>query len=212
MRSTGRCAPVPCRRATRLPLRELGPNTRTLLEGKPALRRRSAMASAAIVVLPTESVVLISINCLKMSRDNCRVPGSIWASRAGAENTTVRAASNKVFDKCRCITALYQTPFLNRLGGPGSRVIRNQIAFEMPFTPPKANSVPWCRKRSSHTAHSVAEPQPKPWHGHLGHARGRKSPRAAKNRGISNTEPRSLRARRTPGLFSVLSVVSDLPP
>ena len=108
IRSTGLCAPVPCRRATMLPLRGLGPSTTTSLAGKPASRRRCAMASAATVVLPTESVVLISISCLKMSCDNCRVPGSTWASRAGAENTKATAARNKVFNRCRCIAALYQ--------------------------------------------------------------------------------------------------------
>src|SRR3954466_3742040 len=53
-------------RATRLPLRG-GPRTTTSFSGKPAARNRCAIASAATVVLPDESVVLISINCLKMS-------------------------------------------------------------------------------------------------------------------------------------------------
>jgi hypothetical protein len=35
---------------------------------KPASRKRFAIASAALVTLPTESVVLISINSLKISR------------------------------------------------------------------------------------------------------------------------------------------------
>src|SRR5258708_32919339 len=49
------------------PLRSLGPMTTTSVLGNPASSNRFAMACAATVVLPTESVVLISINCLKMS-------------------------------------------------------------------------------------------------------------------------------------------------
>src|ERR1700723_2669794 len=63
-------------RATILPLRSLGPRTCTSLAGKPASRRRLAIASAATVVLPTESVVLISTSCLKMSRESCLVASS----------------------------------------------------------------------------------------------------------------------------------------
>src|SRR5208282_319469 len=46
------------------------------LSGNPASRKRCAIASAAEVTLPTESVVLISINCLKMSRASRRVASS----------------------------------------------------------------------------------------------------------------------------------------
>src|SRR5271156_4071272 len=46
------------------------------LSGNPASRKRLAMASAAVLTLPTESVVLISINCLKMSNANRRVDAS----------------------------------------------------------------------------------------------------------------------------------------
>src|SRR5450755_2174196 len=47
--------------------------------GKPASRKRCAMASAAAVTLPTESVELISINCLKMSCESFLVASSICA-------------------------------------------------------------------------------------------------------------------------------------
>ena len=50
-------------RATKFPLRSLGPSTTTSSFGKPASSRRWAIALAATVVLPTESVVLISISC-----------------------------------------------------------------------------------------------------------------------------------------------------
>src|SRR5882762_2227468 len=40
------------------------------------------MASAAVLTLPTESVVLISINSLKMSWESCRVASSICADDA----------------------------------------------------------------------------------------------------------------------------------
>jgi hypothetical protein len=40
--------------------------------GNPASRKRCAKASAAAVTLPTESVVLISISCLKISSASLR--------------------------------------------------------------------------------------------------------------------------------------------
>src|ERR1700755_248667 len=49
------------------------------LSGKPASRRRLAMASEAAVTLPTESVVLISMSSLKMLRESWRVASSSWA-------------------------------------------------------------------------------------------------------------------------------------
>ena len=58
--------------ATILPLRSFGPSTTTSAAGNPASSNRFRIASAATVVLPTESVVLISINCLKTSCANCR--------------------------------------------------------------------------------------------------------------------------------------------
>src|SRR5580704_5500041 len=67
---------VPRYRATMLPLRSLGPSTTTSALGNPASSRRFAMASAATVVLPTESVVLISMSCLKMSCAFLRVTAS----------------------------------------------------------------------------------------------------------------------------------------
>src|ERR1017187_6215538 len=44
--------------------------------GNPASRKRFAIASEAAVTLPTESVVLISISCLKMSTASRRVAWS----------------------------------------------------------------------------------------------------------------------------------------
>src|SRR5258706_9877618 len=61
-----------------LPLRPLGPMTTTSAWGKPASSKRFAMACAATVVLPMESVVLISISSLKMSRAVSRVAASPW--------------------------------------------------------------------------------------------------------------------------------------
>jgi hypothetical protein len=56
--------------------------------GNPASLRRRATAFAAVVVLPTESVVLISISSLKIAWLNCRVA----LSSVAAETTA--AASN----------------------------------------------------------------------------------------------------------------------
>src|ERR1700722_14133890 len=82
----GRATPVPCSRTTRLPLRGAGARTRTSCSGYPAARNRVAMASAARVLSPTESVVLISISCLKMSRASCcgccALSGRIKSDRA----------------------------------------------------------------------------------------------------------------------------------
>ena len=72
---------VPRRRATKFLLRSFGPKTCTSLAANPASRKRFAMASAATVVLPTESVVLISMSCLKMSRESRRVASSVWAKK-----------------------------------------------------------------------------------------------------------------------------------
>src|SRR5690348_3397523 len=62
-----------------LPWRGSGPMTTMSLAGKPASRRRLAMASAATVVLPLEWVVLMSINCWKMSRASCLSALLSWA-------------------------------------------------------------------------------------------------------------------------------------
>ena len=59
---------LPWRRATRFFFLSVGPAMWRSCSGKPASRRRAAMASAAVVTLPTESVVLISMSCLKISR------------------------------------------------------------------------------------------------------------------------------------------------
>jgi hypothetical protein len=50
-----------------VPFVQIGSHHDNVHRRKPASRRPLAIASAAIVVLPTESVVLISISCLKMS-------------------------------------------------------------------------------------------------------------------------------------------------
>src|ERR1700675_3693272 len=60
-----------------LPLRSLGPSTTTSALGNPASSSRCAMACAATLVLPTESVVLISMSCLKMSCAFCCDPASL---------------------------------------------------------------------------------------------------------------------------------------
>src|SRR5579863_5008913 len=80
--SIGLRAPVPCSRATMFFFRTVGPITSTSLAGKPASRSRFAIASAAVVTLPGDSVVSISMSCLKMSCANCFVASSTWP-RAG---------------------------------------------------------------------------------------------------------------------------------
>src|SRR5271168_5180162 len=67
---------LPRYRATMLPLRSLGPSTTTSAFANPASHSLCAMACAATVVLPTESVVLISMSCLKMSCAFLRVTAS----------------------------------------------------------------------------------------------------------------------------------------
>src|SRR5271165_2227600 len=99
--TTSRCAMMsmgrsfdpdfPRYRATMLPLRSFGPITVTSAAGKPASRSRFAIACAAIVVLPTESVVLISISCLKMSCARVRADSSFGA----AGHADCRAAAHK---------------------------------------------------------------------------------------------------------------------
>src|SRR5712691_128777 len=76
--------PIPRKRATRFFFRSFGPATRTSPSANPASRRRLAIASAAAVTLPTESVVLISMSCLKMSRANCLVCSRPCARPPGA--------------------------------------------------------------------------------------------------------------------------------
>ena len=67
MSSTGLCLAVPRSRTTRFFLRSLKPSTAMSAAGKPASRKRCAVASAAVVTLPTESVVLISTSCFRIS-------------------------------------------------------------------------------------------------------------------------------------------------
>src|ERR1700688_3159292 len=54
----------------------------TSFSTNPASIRRLAMASAAVVTLPTESVVLISTSCLKMWCANSLTAGGV-AARSG---------------------------------------------------------------------------------------------------------------------------------
>src|SRR5271170_4050440 len=86
-------------RATMFPLRSFGPSTCTSLAGKPASSKRLAMAWAAIVVLPTESVVLISTSCLKMSRASCLVVSfSCACSVAAKKKLAISASANTDLD------------------------------------------------------------------------------------------------------------------
>ena len=90
-------------------MRGLGPSTCTSSPAKPAPRSHAAIASAAVVVLPTESVVLISMSCLKMSCAICRVDESACAPRecAPSVNPMIRLIAripnrmNFVFMFCR---------------------------------------------------------------------------------------------------------------
>src|SRR5271167_4443388 len=81
--------------ATMLPLRSLGPSTTTSALAKPASSSRCAMACAATVVLPTESVVFISMSCLKISCAILRLAASSsgWAGRTACGESAQSAAS-----------------------------------------------------------------------------------------------------------------------
>ena len=57
---------------------------------KPASRNLCAIASDAVLTFPTESVVLISINCLKISCASFLVASSICACEAGVKDTKRR--------------------------------------------------------------------------------------------------------------------------
>src|SRR5437660_580852 len=59
--------------ATRFFFRSFVPSSLMSASTKPPSRKRLAIASAAVVTLPTESVVLISMSCLKISRESCLV-------------------------------------------------------------------------------------------------------------------------------------------
>src|ERR1700682_5221697 len=86
MSSTGLCFPLPWRRTTKFFLRSFGPRMCRSLAGNPASRKRCAMASEAVDTLPTESVVLISISCLKMSWESCLLLSSICDGEVIAKN------------------------------------------------------------------------------------------------------------------------------
>jgi len=59
---------IECREPTPWRLRSFGPSSWMSSAAKPAARNRCAIASAAAVTLPTDSVVLISTSSLKISR------------------------------------------------------------------------------------------------------------------------------------------------
>src|SRR5208282_2122856 len=85
---TGLCLPDPCSRTTTFFFRSSGPITWMSLSGNPASRNRCAMTSAAAVTLPTESVELISISCLKISSASRRVAASAGDSCCACIETT----------------------------------------------------------------------------------------------------------------------------
>src|SRR5258706_268740 len=90
----GFCAPLPRRRATRLPLRGAGVNTCTSAAGNPALRSRAAIASAAFAVSPVAVTVLISTSSLWMSRARrcCGESDCALASSGRANSNAAMAA------------------------------------------------------------------------------------------------------------------------
>src|SRR5882762_9888251 len=73
------------KRTMRFFLRSFGPASLISASAKPASRKRLAIASAAVVTFPTESVVLISMSCLKMSCANCLVSSGTWARPRGTQ-------------------------------------------------------------------------------------------------------------------------------
>src|ERR1700690_3569532 len=72
--------------------------------GNPASRKRCAIASAAAVTLPTESVELISINCLKMSWESFLVASSIWAGDAGMKSKKQKKEENKTLPRANWVS------------------------------------------------------------------------------------------------------------
>src|ERR1035441_7744233 len=78
------------------------------LSGNPASRKRLAMASAAAVTLPTESVVLISISCLKMSSASFRVASSAGDSCCACIETTNIADKNRPNHNCLDFKSILQ--------------------------------------------------------------------------------------------------------
>src|SRR6266478_1813739 len=92
--------PVPWKRTTRFFLRSFGPATWMSLSAKPPSRRRAAIASAAAVTLPTESVVLISMSCLKISRANCFVCSCPCAETADEQFAITQNNRTQCFTAC----------------------------------------------------------------------------------------------------------------
>src|SRR5580700_5732201 len=95
--STGLCSPLPFMRTTRFCLRSFGPNSCISEAANPPARRRLAMASAAAVTLPTESVVLISMSSLNTSRARALTAESVWggAAAAAAETSTASESASE---------------------------------------------------------------------------------------------------------------------
>ena len=69
----------------------------TSFSAKPASRRRLAMASAAVVTLPTESVVLISMSCLKISRALLRLILALRCGKRAQSSRSDRMSISSVF-------------------------------------------------------------------------------------------------------------------
>src|SRR5271154_2347619 len=113
-------------RATIFPLRSFGPSTWTSLAGKPASSKRLAIAFAAIVVLPTESVVLISTSCLKMSRASCLVLSFTWARSAVAEKKPAVIASAYEIREFNLFSPRKGTNEPSRHESPGSKRRRGE--------------------------------------------------------------------------------------
>src|SRR5208282_2168652 len=65
------------------------------VSGNPASRKCCAMASAAAVTLPTESVVLISMSCLNISTSSFRVASSAGDTCCACTETTNITEKNR---------------------------------------------------------------------------------------------------------------------
>src|ERR1700733_6163553 len=101
MSSSGFFWPLPRRRTTRFFLRASAPSTATSAAAKPAARKRCAMACAAVVTLPTESVVLISISCLKISCASALAGSSVAAAPCASGASTASSTAGASDDTRR---------------------------------------------------------------------------------------------------------------
>ena len=91
-----------------------------------------AMASAAFVTLPTESVVLISMSCLKMARASWFTASRFWARRSTVRNKTgAQSHGAPEHSQHACLLVNFQS---NRSGGRrqirrGCRLRLNRATF-----------------------------------------------------------------------------------